>query len=95
VRADRDEKRLGARALGASVEMHYLDGSIDELYRRLEARTKARTMGEVRITREMLLGYAQFFEPPDGDELDLFDNPSAGQTPPGGAAAVQSPGRGR
>ena len=38
LRADRDEKRLGARALGVAVELHYLDVPIDELFRRIERR---------------------------------------------------------
>ncbi|WP_426503502.1 AAA family ATPase [Dactylosporangium sp. McL0621] len=69
LRADRDEKRLGARSLGAAVELHYLDVPLDELARRLEAR------GTPRITREMLDWHMPLFEPPDPDELNLYDPP--------------------
>jgi predicted kinase len=34
-RAERDTLRLGARALGAEVELHYLTASIDVLYERV------------------------------------------------------------
>jgi predicted kinase len=68
LRADRDEKRLGARALGARVELHYLDVPLHELCRRLAARDSP-----VRITRELLEEYAPLFEAPDADELSLFD----------------------
>ena len=68
LRSDRDEKRLGARALGAAVELHYLDVPLDELCRRLEVRNT------VPITREMVEEYAPLFEAPDADELMLFDS---------------------
>ncbi|MGI5240794.1 AAA family ATPase [Dactylosporangium sp. CA-139066] len=68
LRADRDEKRLGARALGASVQLHYLDVPLDELARRLAARADARP-----ITRAMLDEHAPLFEAPDAGELALFD----------------------
>lgn len=68
LRSDRDEKRLGARALGAGVELRYLDVPIDELCRRLEARRDA-----VLITREMIEAHLPLFEAPTAEELDLFD----------------------
>ncbi|HTJ39772.1 MAG TPA: AAA family ATPase [Dactylosporangium sp.] len=73
LRSDRDEKRLGARALGAAVELHYLDVPLDELCRRLEARNAAGTPATAAITREMLEQHAPLFEAPDADELGLFD----------------------
>jgi predicted kinase len=73
LRSDRDEKRLGARALDAAVELHYLDVPLDELCRRLAIRHGAGTWGTVLITREMLEQYATFFQAPDADELGLFD----------------------
>lgn len=72
LRSDRDEKRLGARALGANVELRYLDAPIDELVSRLEGRNGH---GTVPITREQLEGYSKFFEAPDQAEQDLFDEP--------------------
>jgi predicted kinase len=75
LRSDRDEKRLGARTLGAAVELHYLDVPLDELCRRLAVRNGAGTWGTVPVTREMLEQYRTIFQPPDADELGLFDRP--------------------
>ncbi|MEU9959501.1 ATP-binding protein [Streptomyces sp. NPDC050982] len=74
-RSERDEKRLGARALGVLVELHYLAAPIDELCRRLDARNGSGERGTVPITREMLEEYAELFEAPTSAELDLFDEP--------------------
>ncbi|TPQ21784.1 ATP-binding protein [Streptomyces sporangiiformans] len=78
-RSERDEKRLGARALGVPVELHYLAASIDELCRRLEARNGEGEWGTVPITRAMLEEYAELFEAPSSDELGLFDEPPPGR----------------
>jgi predicted kinase len=75
LRPDRDEKRLGARALGAAVELHYLDVPLDELARRLERRNAEAPPATARITREMLVLHAPLFQPPDAEELALFDPP--------------------
>ena len=81
-RADRDEKRLVARALGAGVELHYLDAPLDVLVRRLEARS-ADPASAAAITRVDLEGWLKTFEPPDDDELRLFDTPNI-ESPPSG-----------
>jgi predicted kinase len=78
LRSDRDEKRLGARALGAAVELRYLDVPLEELWRRFEARNTARTWGTVPTTREQIEHWAGVFEAPDASELALFDDPVAG-----------------
>ncbi|WP_433234890.1 AAA family ATPase [Streptosporangium sp. CA-135522] len=78
-RAERDEKRLGARALGLPVELRYLASPIDELWRRLEARNGKEAMGTVPVSRELLEGYVKLFQAPDDDELALFDEPPAGR----------------
>jgi predicted kinase len=75
LRSDRDEKRLGARALGAAVELRYLDVPLDELCRRLAVRNGAAAWATAPITREMLERYASLFQAPDADELGLFDRP--------------------
>ena len=72
LRSDRDEKRLGARALRAAVELHYLDVPLDELCRRVERRGGRNT---VPLTRAQLEEYTTMFQPPDADELALFDPP--------------------
>ena len=79
-RAERDEKRLGARALGAGVELHYLDAPLDVLVRRLEARS-AVPASAAAITRVDLEGWLKTFEPPDDGELRLFDTPNI-ESPP-------------
>lgn len=75
-RAERDEKRLAARALGVPVELHHLALPIDELVRRLEARNRSGARGSARVTRAMLEEYAALFEAPRDDELALFDPPT-------------------
>ncbi|MES5819847.1 ATP-binding protein [Streptomyces sp. RG80] len=76
-RAERDEKRVGARALGVPVELHHLSAPLDELARRLEFRHAAGGRGTAPVTREMLDEYAKIFEAPTEDELGLFDEPPA------------------
>ncbi len=70
-RAERDELREMARALGASVELRHLAVPFDELVRRLGVRNRQGTTAV--ITPELLAGYARVFEAPDDDELGLFD----------------------
>ncbi|MQS36818.1 ATP-binding protein [Streptomyces katsurahamanus] len=77
-RAERDEKRLGAHALGVSAELHCLTAPVDELCRRLEARTRTDEPGTAPVTRAMIEEYARHFEPPGDDELALFDEPRGG-----------------
>ncbi len=74
-RAERDEMRLRARALGAAVELHYLPVPTDELWRRLEARNRQESPGVAVISRSMIEQWAEIFEAPDRSELILFDHP--------------------
>ncbi|MBF8188017.1 ATP-binding protein [Nonomuraea sp. K274] len=74
-RSERDEKRLGARALGVPVELHYLATPIDELRRRLDARNGEGRLGTVPVSRELLEEYVKLFQAPDDDELGLYDEP--------------------
>jgi predicted kinase len=75
LRSDRDEKRTGAQAIGAGVEMRYLDVPIEELSRRLTSRITSE-VGAARISRSDLERFAASLQPPDADELALFDAPS-------------------
>lgn len=75
LRSDRDEKRLGARALGAEVELRYLPTSTDELVRRLEIRNAEGAPGAASISRADLDGWLPRFQAPDDQELALFDPP--------------------
>src|SRR6266446_3446268 len=72
-RVERDEKRLGARALGVGVELHYLDAPLDEL--------TASPMTRAHFER-----WATIFQPPDEEEILLFDKPASG----GGAGHFRS-----
>jgi predicted kinase len=76
LRSDRDEKRLGARRIGAAVELRYLNVPFDQLWRRLEKRNQLGTWGAVPISRDQLCAWAQFFEAPEDAELELFDAPA-------------------
>lgn len=72
-REERDELRLAARALGVAVELHYLEASLEELWRRLELRNEGAKPGTVPIKRTDLERWAAQFEAPDATELALFD----------------------
>ena len=73
--SDRDEKRLGARDLGASVELHVLCVDIEEPWRRIEARNARTAPGAVTIGRDQLDLWDGLFEAPGESEIALFDAP--------------------
>jgi len=75
LRADRDEKRLGARALDVRVELHHLDVPLDERWRRIGLRNQEQGWRSSPISYEQLASWDRFFEPPSEDELALFDPP--------------------
>ena len=68
-RCERDDYRARAEALGARVELHFLDASLDELERRLAERNAGGSELDVPISTEQLRGYLPLFERPDDDEL--------------------------
>jgi predicted kinase len=68
-KVERDTLRLGARELGASVELRYLDVDLEELWNRVSGRQ----MEDPPITRADLEQWFAQFEVPGRDELDLFD----------------------
>ena len=70
-RAERDALRTGARALGASVELHFLDAPIDVLYARIQRRNQE----SPPILLDDLKNWATAFERPSADEMELFDAP--------------------
>ena len=70
-RSERDALRLGARALGAAVELHYLDASPDVLFERIQERN----MESPPIKREALLQWCESFQRPTPEEMALFDEP--------------------
>lgn len=71
-RSERTARREAARALGASVELRYLDVPHEEASRRVAAR---RARGGIAITDAHLSSYRGVFEPPTDEELGLFDPP--------------------
>lgn len=68
-RAERDRLREGARVLGAAVELHYLDVPVDELWRRVQARS----LEDPPIERADLDRWAAQIEVPDDAERQLYD----------------------
>ncbi len=72
-RSERDDYRARAAALGARVQLHYLDAPIDELWRRIDARNKKLKAGDVPISRAQLEEYWSIFDPqrPTPEELAL------------------------
>jgi predicted kinase len=76
-RDERDEKRLAARALGARVELRYLDVPLDELWRRIDRRNPelVHEWGMTPIKREQLEEWMGHFTAPDAAEMALFDAP--------------------
>ena len=74
-RAERDEKRIGARAVGVGVELHYLDAPLEELIERAQRRTASGEWSASPMTPAHFEEWATIFEPPDDDELRLFDEP--------------------
>ena len=73
-RVERDERRLGARALGG-VELHHLEAPLDELVARAERRNASGEWSAAPMTRAHFAEWATTFQPPDADELALFDEP--------------------
>ena len=71
-RSERDALRVGARALGATVELHFLDVPIDSLFERIQHRNREAPP----IQRADLLLWAETFERPSSEEMVLFDAPS-------------------
>ena len=75
-RVERDEKRIEARALGVGVELHYLDGPLDELIERADRRTASGEWTASPMTRAHFEEWATIFQPPDEEEILLFDEPA-------------------
>lgn len=75
----RDERlslRDQARALGATVELRYLDVPLEELWRRIDVRNRDLPFGSFAISRTDLEAWSSTqFEAPDERELATFDAP--------------------
>jgi predicted kinase len=70
-RSERDTLRLGARALGAAVELHYLSAPADLLFER----TQRRGLESPPIERDALSRWVEIFQAPTPEERALFDQP--------------------
>jgi predicted kinase len=69
-RAERDALRSGARALGASVELHYVSAPVEVLFERIQRRG----MEDQPIKQEQVQRWANTFEAPTSEEMALHDN---------------------
>jgi predicted kinase len=68
-RSERDALRLGARALGAAVELHYMSAPVDVLF----ARIQRRGLENPPIERDALRRWSETFQAPTPEEMALFD----------------------
>jgi predicted kinase len=74
-RADRDEKRLRARALGVGVELHYLDAPLEALIERAQRRNESGEWTGSPMRQAHFEQWATMFQPPDEEELLSYDKP--------------------
>jgi predicted kinase len=70
-RSERDALRLGARALGADVELHYVSAPPDVLFERIRHRGRENPP----ISPEALSRWLEVFQVPTHEEMALFDMP--------------------
>lgn len=70
-RAERDTLRLGARALGAAVELHYVAAPADVLFERIQRRG----MEKPPIKPDAVSRWFEIFQAPTAEEMALFDKP--------------------
>jgi predicted kinase len=70
-RSERDSLRLGARALGAAVELHYLSAPAPVLFERIQRRG----LENPPIEKDALTRWFEMFQAPTPEEMALFDKP--------------------
>ena len=75
-RKERSRFRTEAESLGARVELHFLDITLDELIRRIEKRNSELPAGTFHVSKEDLLLWAKSFEPPQDDEMPFLTSSS-------------------
>jgi len=76
-RSERDTLRLGARALGAAVELHYLAARADVLFDRIQRRR----LENPPIERDALSRWFEMFQVPTPEEMAFFDKPLIADVP--------------
>lgn len=74
-RCERDELRAWARSGGHTVELCLLNPPLDTLRERLWVRNRRLPAGAFPVREDDLVGWANMFEVPSPEELDLFDAP--------------------
>jgi predicted kinase len=74
-RQERDALRDAAHAIGATVELRFLQAPVEELWRRIDARDREGRWGSRSITRQDLEGWCTLYEPPTAAELATYDPP--------------------
>jgi predicted kinase len=77
-RSERDALRLGARALGAAVELHHVSAPKDVLFERIQRRGRENPP----IERGDFYRWCEAFEEPSREEFALFDQPLIADTGP-------------
>jgi len=70
-RSERDTLRLGARALGAAVELHYRSAPADVLFERIQRRG----LENPPIEKAAVTRWFETFQTPTPEEMVLFDKP--------------------
>jgi predicted kinase len=70
-RSERDTLRLGARALGAAVELRYVSAPSEVLFERLQRRGRECPP----IEQEAVSRWFELFQVPGPEEMALFDKP--------------------
>ena len=78
-RSERDTLRLGARALGAAVELHYLAAPADVLFDRIQRRR----LENPPVERDALSRWSEMFQVPTPEEMALFDKRLIADLPSG------------
>lgn len=71
-RSERDQLRERGRALGAAVELHFLDAPLNVLWDRI----RLRNAEFPPITLNDLMTWESHFQRPSPEEMSLFDLPS-------------------
>ncbi len=69
-RAERDQLRDAARALGTQVELVSLDVPLDVRWQRLQQRDH---LCGVAVTRQQLVDWERWWEPATAEELAQYD----------------------
>lgn len=72
-------RELGARALGAAVELHYLSTPVDILFDRIQRRGRENPP----LERAAVFQWFEIFQAPTPEEMALFDKPLVADVAPG------------